>query len=118
MSYYKELEEKEYITEAQVITFDSKGLICLADGKYRIFIPQSETHIGVNKYKYRINSTIKVYIKEISNDKRSLIGSLKPFIKHPMQWFVDNYKPGIALSNLTINTINERSILFDINRNH
>lgn len=118
LSYYKELEEKEYITEAQVITFDSKGLICLADGKYRIFIPQSETHIGVNKYKYRINSTIKVYIKEISNDKRSLIGSLKPFIKHPMQWFVDNYKPGIALSNLTINTINERSILFDINRNY
>lgn len=33
-----------------------------------------------------------------------------------MQWFADNYEPCIALSNLTINTINERSVLFNINR--
>lgn len=35
-----------------------------------------------------------------------------------MQWFADNYAPGIALSNLTINTINEKSVLFNILRNN
>lgn len=118
LNYYKDLEKEKYIVEAQVIAIDSKGLICLTNEKYRIFIPQSETHIGINKYKYKINSIIKVYIKEVSNDKRSFIGSLKPFIKHPMQWFADNYKPGDILFNLRINTINEKSILFDINRDN
>lgn len=35
-----------------------------------------------------------------------------------MQWFADNYKPGDILFNLRINTINEKSILFDINRDN
>ena len=35
-----------------------------------------------------------------------------------MQWCADNYAPGIALSNLTINTINEKSVLFNILRNN
>lgn len=117
LNYYKRIEEDKYIVDAQVIASDAKGLVCLADEKYRIFIPQSETHIGVNKYKCKIKDLIKVHINDISNDKRSFIGSLKPFIKHPMQWFADNYAPGIALSNLTINTINEKSVLFNIHRN-
>ena len=102
------------IVEAKVIAADSKGLICLSEEKYRIFVPQSETHIGQNYYKAKLNNNIKVRIKAVSDDHRSFIGTLKPFIVHPMQCFFDNYDSGTVLSHLTVNTINDKSVLLNI----
>ncbi len=114
--YYEKLNEQNYILDAQIIASNVKGIICLAEDRYRIFIPQSETHINQTYYSYKLKQKIKVYIKEVNKDGRSFIGSLKPFIEHPMQWFYDNYKPGMCLSYLEINTINETSVLFNIKK--
>lgn len=114
IDHYDKVNNQGGVVDAKVISSDSKGLICLSEEKYRIFVPQSETHIGPNYYKIKLNNNIKVRIKAISDDHRSFIGTLKPFIEHPMQWFFDNYDSGVVLSHLTINTINDKSVLLNI----
>ena len=114
---YNDLKESQYIVDAQFVSSDSNGIICTIKDKYRVFIPQSETHIGSNYYKIKRKDSLKIEIKGISEDKRSFIGTLKPFIVHPMQWFKDNYKEGMALSHLSIKSVNPKSVLYDITYN-
>lgn len=117
LTLYNALKENQYIVDAQFVSSDSNGIICTIEDKYRVFIPQSETHIGSNYYKIKRRDCLKIKIKEISKDQRSFIGTLKPFVTHPMQWFKDNYKEGMALSHLSIKSINSKSVLYDITYN-
>ena len=117
LTLYNDLKESQYIVDAQFVSSDSNGIICTIQDKYRVFIPQSETHIGSNYYKIKRKDSLKIKVKGISEDKRSFIGTLKPFIAHPMQWFKDNYKEGVALSRLTIKSVNPKSVLYDITYN-
>lgn len=112
--YYNILDQYDYKVEVKIIFSDSHGVYGLIEDKYRVFIPQSETHIGDNYHKYKVGKYDKVFIKSVSSDRRSFIGSYKPFIEHPMQWFSENYQPGIILSKLSPTSICDKCILFNI----
>lgn len=118
VKYYNELEQYDYKVDAKIIFSDSHGLYGQIDEKYRVFIPLSEMHIGENYYKYKIGKSDTVFIKCVSKDHRSFIGSFKPFIEHPMQWFCDNYQSGIVLSKLSTTSITDKSVLFNIKCNN
>ena len=112
--YYNTLDQYDYIVDVKIIFSNSHGVYGLMEDKYRVFIPQSETHIGDNYYKYKVDRYDKVYIKSVSSDHRSFIGSYKPFIEHPMQWFKENYQPGVILSKLLPSSISDKCVLFNI----
>ena len=116
--YYNILDQYDYKVEVKINFSDSHGVYGLIDDKYRVFIPQSEIHIGDNYHKYKIGRYDRVYIKSVSSDRRSFIGSYKPFIEHPMQWFNENYQPGIILSKLSPSSISDKCVLFNIKCNN
>ena len=116
--YYNTLVQYDYTVKAKIVFSDSNGVYGLIEDKYRVFIPQSETHIGDNYHKYKIGKYDKVYIKSVRSDRRSFIGSYKPFIEHPMQWFSENYQPGIILSKLSPSSISDKCVLFNIKCNN
>ena len=114
IEYYEELRNKDYILPVKVKSSDSIGIVCYTNDNYRVFIPKKETYIGTRNYSYKINSFTNVYIKGIAKNERSFIGSFKPFIEHPLQWFVERYDINAAIKKISINTINSKSVLFNI----
>lgn len=114
VQYFNTMGDRDYIVDVIITSSDSYGVIGFVEKKYRVFIPHGETSIGKNVYNYKINQSVKVKLKSVSEDRRSFIGTFKPFITHPLAWFREEYQEGMIMSKLTINTINEKSVLFDI----
>lgn len=80
-------------------TCDSCGINGIADGGFEVFIPMSETHIGGFYYKFELNKTYKVKLKEVSERGNSLIGTLKPFIETPLKALSKNSKKGTLIKH-------------------
>lgn len=114
VQYFKAISDRDYIVDVIITSVDSYGVVGSVENKYRVFIPQNETYIGKNTLNYKINHSVKVKLKSITEDGRSFIGTFKPFITHPLSWFKEEYQVGMVLSKLPINTINDKSVLFDI----
>ena len=114
VQYFNELSDRDYVVDVIISSADSYGVIGFVEKKYRVFIPQMETYIGKNVFKYKINQSVRVKLKSVSEDKRSFIGTFKPFITHPLAWFKEEYQEGMIMRKLPINTINKKSVLFDI----
>lgn len=70
LNYYKRIEENEYIVDAKVIASDAKGLVCLADEKYRILFRKvklilEQTNISV-RLKIKLRYILKISV--MTND--------------------------------------------------
>lgn len=93
------------------------GIIGVADSKYKVFIPNSETYIGQNRFKVKINKSFLVHIKEVDKNNRSLIGSFKPFIEPPLKSFKEKFSEGQVLSHLKFIRATENGTYFLIRYN-
>lgn len=93
------------------------GIIGVADSKYKVFIPNSETYIGQNRFKVKINKSFLVHIKEVDKNNRSLIGSFKPFIEPPLKTFKEKFSEGQVLSHLKFIRATENGTYFLIRYN-
>ena len=98
--FFDSLENSKPI-KVKLLESNSYGII----GKtleFRVFIPTSETHIANNYFNYSIGKEYDVYIKSVSDDGLSLIGTFKPSIKHPLQVFKEDFNIGDIIKGLSI----------------
>lgn len=99
-SFYDTLKPYEYKVQCEITEKTSYGLIGKINKKYKVFIPDSECHIGDEFYNYKIGKTYPIMVKDVADDKRSLIGSFRPFITPPLQSFSEKYGVGYIFDNL------------------
>lgn len=92
------------------------GIIGKADGKYRVFIPSSETHIDDCLYPYQIGAVHKVKIKEVATDAMSLIGTFKPYIETPLQKFAKKHQVGDVVKVSSQVTISDRYAIYRLHQ--
>lgn len=92
----------------------SQGIVCSFQNKYTVFVPLRETHIGSRCYKVGNKQLVKVKIIDLAKDKKSLIGSLRPFITPPLTDFLNLYKEGQSLSHLHPTLIKDKVVGYDI----
>ena len=98
--FYDTLKPYEYEVQCEITEKTSYGLIGKINKKYKVFIPDSECHIGDEFFNYKIGRTYPIMVKDVADDKRSLIGSFRPFITPPLQSFSEKYGVGYIFDNL------------------
>ena len=111
ISFYDSLPKEKEI-RVKLESQNAYGLVGHFDEKFKVFIPTSETFIGINKFKYRINKEYTVTIKEVDKAGNSFIGTFKPYIEHPLQFVADNFSEGQVLSNLRLSKVTEKGTYF------
>lgn len=109
---YNSIKHKKITVKAQGVS--SSGVLCLYDKKYSIFVPSSEAHIGKSSYNLKRNAYYDVVIVGIAENKKSLIGSLKPFITPPLKEFLKYFSEGQILSHLHPTLIKDKMVGYDI----
>lgn len=117
-SPYKEYFQKLDDSKKCKVTIESEnayGLLGTVEKKYHVFIPQQETFIGSNSFKYKVGKIFEVCIKDVSDRGDSLIGTFKPFIQHPLQFVKDQFSEGQVLSHLKMTRATEKGIYFGLN---
>lgn len=112
--YFNTLNEDKNVS-VYIESESSYGIQGVLDNRYDVFIPKSETYIGSNHHRYRINTKMDVHIKSVDNNGRSLIGTFKPFIKHPLEEFKRRFEEGQVLLNLRPIRFYEKHSYFQIN---
>lgn len=90
------------------------GIIGKVDGKYRVFIPSSETHIDDCMYPYQLGSVCKVAIKEVATDCMSLIGTFRPYIETPLQKYAKQHRLGEIVKMNSQVTISDTNAIYKI----
>ena len=88
----------EKLAKVKLLRHDTYGVIGAIDN-LKVFIPISETHIANNHFDYKAGGEYDTIIKCVADDGRSLIGTFKPFIKHPLSIFEESYREGNYLKN-------------------
>lgn len=116
LTYFQDLPAEKNI-RIKIESQNTYGIIGVADSKYKVFIPNSETYIGQNKFNAKINKSFLVRIKEVDKNGRSLIGSFKPFIEPPLKSFKEKFSEGQVLSHLKFIRATENGIYFQIRYN-
>lgn len=99
-NFYDSLKPYEYKVQCEITEKTSYGLIGKINKKYKVFIPDSECHIGDEFFNYKVGRAYTIMVKDVADDKRSLIGSFRPFITPPLQSFSDKYSVGHIFNNL------------------
>lgn len=99
-SYYDSLHANKFITQCEITETTSYGLIGMINKKYKIFIPISECHIGDAYFDYKVGKTYSILVKDVSEDKRSFVGSFRPFITPPLQSFSEKFNIGHVFNGL------------------
>lgn len=112
--YYDLIGKDNYNAQCVIKDITSYGVNGIVNKELRVFIPMSECHIGDSSLDYKIGKSYMVHIIEVSADKRSLIGSFKPFITPPLQAFSEKYKIGDVLSGLTMSGQSNYGVSFII----
>lgn len=110
-SFYESLP-KEKEVRVKLESQNAYGLVGVSAAKYKVFIPTSETFIGGNTFKYKINKEYTVTIKEVDKYGNSFIGTFKPYIEHPLQFVADSFSEGQVLSNLRLSKVTEKGTYF------
>lgn len=111
LAYFNNLAEEKNI-EIKIVSQNTYGIIGVAETKYKVFIPNSETYIGQNRFLVKENKYFHVHIKEVDENARSLIGSFKPFIEPPLKSFKEKFIEGQALSHLKFIRATENGTYF------
>lgn len=113
LEFYNTLSQnKEVIVRLE--SQNAYGILGRINSKYRVFIPLSETAIGVNTFKYKIGNEYKIKIKSVDKYANSLIGTFKPFIEHPLQFVVNQFYEGQILSKLPFSKSFDRGLYFTL----
>lgn len=102
------------ITRVKIEDNNAYGVLGLAESKYRVFIPTSETYIGNSKYLYKHGREYDTELKEVDRSGLSIIGSFKPFIAHPLQFVKDQFTEGQVLSKLHLVRVSKSGIYFQL----
>lgn len=110
---FKQMEKQNQIP-VSIESVDSYGYHGFVEGKYEVFIPNSETYIGENKFKVKVGKSYSVNIIDVGGRGDSFIGSFKPFIEHPLEKFKQKFSEGQALSHLTVNKHIDGGVFFEI----
>ena len=116
LTYFQNLPTEKNI-RIKIESQNTYGIIGVADSKYKVFIPNSETYIGQNRFNVKINKSFLVHIKEVDKNNRSLIGSFKPFIEPPLKSFKEKFIEGQVLSHLRFIRATENGTYFLIRYN-
>lgn len=116
LTYFRNLPTEKNI-RIKIESQNTYGIIGVADSKYKVFIPNSETYIGQNRFNVKINESFLVHIKEVDKNNRSLIGSFKPFIEPPLKSFKKKFSEGQVLSHLRFIRATENGTYFLIRYN-
>lgn len=116
LTYFRNLPTEKNI-RIKIESQNTYGIIGVADSKYKVFIPISETYIGQNRFNVKINESFLVHIKEVDKNNRSLIGSFKPFIEPPLKSFKEKFSEGQVLSHLRFIRATENGTYFLIRYN-
>lgn len=113
LTYYRKLPEEKNI-RIKIESQNTYGIIGVAESKYKVFIPNSETYIGHNRFIVKVNKLYSVHIKEVDKNVRSLIGTFKPFIEPPLKSFKEKFTEGQVLSHLKFKRATENGAYFQI----
>lgn len=116
LTYFQNLPTEKNI-RIKIESQNTYGIIGVADSKYKVFIPNSETYIGQNRFNVKIKKSFLVHIKEVDKNNRSLIGSFKPFIEPPLKSFKEKFIEGQVLSHLRFIRATENGTYFLIRYN-
>lgn len=103
ISPYETYFESVKDTDAINMIVDSQnayGILGTVANKYKIFVPNGEAFFDSKRYKIKNGSYRKVKVLKIDDRKSSLIGTFKPFIKHPLSIFLKEFHEGQVLSHL------------------
>ncbi len=84
------------------------------ESKYNVYVPSYETTWNSKSYTYKVGSKYKVQIIGIDKYESKLLGSFKPFIKHPLANFQDTFKLGQVLKKLQITECQPWGIFYTI----
>ena len=111
VSFYDSLpKEKEIVVRIE--SQNAYGLLGLSADKYKVFIPISETFVGSNSFKYKINKEYTVTIKEVDKNGSSFIGTFRPYIEHPLQFVADSFSEGQIIPNLQLSKVTKKGTYF------
>lgn len=100
--------ESDKIINAKLDSQNSSGILAYANNSQKVFIPLSETHISDNRYPYSLGQCYDVKIIGIAQDERSLIGSFKPFIQHPLDIFSKDFSVGDEIPSFEIYNVSDK----------
>jgi|GEM_PF-861445 len=83
---------------------NSYGIIghILTDKSYIVYIPNYETTWNGNKYTYKVGNKYQVQIIGTDKYNQKLLGTFKPFIKHPLSDFSNSFEIGQVLTRLKV----------------
>lgn len=113
IKYFDSLPDNKY-TRVKIEGNNAYGVLGLAESKYRVFIPTSETYIGNCKYTYKLGKEYDIELKEVDRSGLSIIGSFKPFIAHPLQFVKDQFTEGQVLSKLHLVRVSKSGVYFQL----
>ncbi|QDH80251.1 hypothetical protein FKX85_14875 [Echinicola soli] len=80
----------------------------------KIYIPKYEISWNGKTFKYYVNQSYKVFIKDIGKNHDKLIGSFKPILKHPLDDFSKKFSEGQVLKDLKIKQVFDWGIIYNI----
>lgn len=78
------------------------GLFGIIDRKYNVYIPNYELSWNGSIKPYKIGHSYDVVLKGIDKMKNKFIGTFKPFIAHPLDFFCQSFSEGKTLSFLQL----------------
>lgn len=111
--YFKSISH-DGVADVYFLTCDSYGINGMIEGKYEVFIPFSETHIGTTHFKYELGSIYPVKLKELSERGNSFVGTLKPFIKTPLLAFSESNPIGTIVKVGKPSFATEKSVYYTL----
>lgn len=85
-----------------------------SDKRYNIYIPSYETSWTKAKFHYDKKKGYQVRIIDLDKFQTKLIGSIKPFLPHPLSEFADTFRIGQTLSHLEIKEVFKWGIYYNI----
>jgi small subunit ribosomal protein S1 len=80
----------------------------------KIYIPKYELSWNGSKFKYHLNRSYKVSIKDVGKNNDKLIGTFKPILKHPLEDFQNKFSVGQMLKDLEIKQVFDWGIIYNI----
>lgn len=107
------LNETFELIVTDVHSFGILGYI-VSDISYNVYVPSYETTWNGEKITYQIGGKYEVQIIGVDKYESKLLGSFKPFIKHPLADFNDAYKIGQILKKLEVIDSQEWGLFYNV----
>lgn len=117
LQFDKENRGKDY--DLIVDEVNSYGIIghIITNKRYNIYIPSYETSWTKTKFHYDKKKNYQVRITGLDKFQTKLIGSIKPFLTHPLAEFSNSFRIGQTLSHLKIKETFKWGIHYNIEYN-